>query len=61
MMKDWKIDNRTANIQNGAVRSKISSGMNISRDIRMVIPVRGVRIRMLFKPLAGKIGVYLPI
>jgi hypothetical protein len=60
MMKDWKIDNRTANIQNGAVRSKISSGMNISRDIIMVIPVQG-EIRMLFKPLAGKIGVYLPI
>jgi hypothetical protein len=43
------------------LESIISHGMSIPRDIRMVIPVQGVRVRMLFKPLTRKVGVHLPI
>jgi hypothetical protein len=48
MMKDWKMDYQTADIQVQSIRlrSKISRSMSIPQDIRMVILVRGVRIRM---------------
>jgi hypothetical protein len=46
-MKDWKMDDRTADIQNGAVHkigSKISRSMSLSQEIKMVAPVRVIKI-----------------
>jgi hypothetical protein len=45
MMKGWKMDYRTADIHDGAVR-KIGEQNFSLRDIKMVILVWGVRIRM---------------
>ena len=43
------------------LESIISRGINIPQDIRMVIPIWGVRVRMLFKPQAGKVAAHLLI
>jgi hypothetical protein len=53
-MKDWKIGDRTVDIQDGAVHG-IGERKSLPRQIRMVAPVRVVKIRILNQTLGWRI------